>query len=120
MVSARIVSDRKMRGFPKSGSHRVVSDLPNSDTKRHYFGGLFGDAAPAADLPRGCKIDADCVGPAHPGKPDHLARLFDQIAGLTEPEGRSKQRKLVSVVISLRPSSDSLINFCPATIKSSI
>ncbi len=37
MASARIASDRKMRGFPKSGSPRIVSNLLASDTKRHIF-----------------------------------------------------------------------------------
>src|SRR5208282_2495775 len=37
MASARIGSDREMRGFPKTGSPRIVSDLLGSDTKRHIF-----------------------------------------------------------------------------------
>ena len=38
MASARIGSDWKKRGFPKTGSRRIVSDLLASDTKRHQFG----------------------------------------------------------------------------------
>ena len=88
-----------MRGFPKSGSPRIVSDLLASDTKRHYF--RAKQMPHKRSGPTRMVVDSNAL--QSPLLRDYLSRSIDNFAVLTDYASMEayKGNTLVSIFRSM-------------------